>query len=95
MRLILLGKMVQKKKKKDFCATFGHFGAPPNEPKKILKVPQVGGISRLVSDLNNKPLTKSLDPFFWEKRSETTRKQLFHQFLVIFGTNEWLFWPIG
>jgi hypothetical protein len=95
MRLILLGKMVQNNQKIGFLATFGHFGAPQNGPKNILKVPQLGGISRLVSDLKNKPLTKSLGPFFWEKWSETTRKQLFQQFMVIFGTNEWLFWPIG
>jgi hypothetical protein len=61
--------MVQNKQKKGFCAIFGHFGAPSNRPKKIHKILQVSGMSRLMSELKNKPLTKSLGPFFFRRNS--------------------------
>jgi hypothetical protein len=92
MRLILLGKMVQNYQKRGFCATFGQYWGTPKWTEKDTQSPTSG---RIVSDLKNKPLTKSLGPFFREKWSETTVKQLFQQFLVIFGINKWLFWPIG
>jgi hypothetical protein len=43
--------------------------------------------------LKNKPLTKSLDPFFWEKWSTTTAKEVFYPVLLPFwghlGTPKW------
>jgi hypothetical protein len=65
IRLILQGKIVQNNQKKGFCAVFGHFGAPPNGPKKIHKVPQLSGMSRPMTELKNKPLTRSLGLFFF------------------------------
>jgi hypothetical protein len=38
-----------------------------------------------MSKLENKPLIKLLGPFFQEKLSETTRKQVFTLFFSIFG----------
>jgi hypothetical protein len=60
---------------------FFHFGAiwaPPNEPKKILKNLQVGKTYGPMSELENKPLTKLIGPFFQEKLSETTSKKGFY-----------------
>jgi hypothetical protein len=45
-----------------------------------------------MSELKNKPLTKFLDLFVWEKLSETTRKQvlmLFFSFGGYLGTFIW------
>jgi hypothetical protein len=60
IRLILQGKIVQKKQKRGFCTVFGYFRAPPNGPKKIHKVAKLSGMSRPMSELKNKPLTRSL-----------------------------------
>jgi hypothetical protein len=56
-----------KTKKLVFLSVFGHFGAiraPPNGPKKVYKGPQVGRMYDPMCEPKNKPLTKSLDPFF-------------------------------
>jgi hypothetical protein len=45
------------------CCFWG-IRAPPNGPKKVLKGPQAGGLFVTMSKLENKPLTKSLGPFF-------------------------------
>jgi hypothetical protein len=59
----LLGPFSQEKwsktTRKQVCyAVFCHFGVPPNGPKKIGKGPQVGRMYGLMSELENKPLTK-------------------------------------
>jgi hypothetical protein len=60
--------MVQNNQKTGFYAVF--FGAiwgflgTPDGLKKVDKGPQVGGIYGPMSKLKNKPLTKSLGPFF-------------------------------
>jgi len=86
IRLILQGKIVQNNQKKGFCAVFGHFGAPPNGPKKIHKVPQLSGMSRPMSELKNKPLTRSLGLFFLGVQNNQKRA-----FSTVFGYF-WLKW---
>jgi hypothetical protein len=44
-----------------------NIGAPPNGIKKAHKDPQVGEIYGPKYKLRNKPLTRSLGPFFQEK----------------------------
>jgi hypothetical protein len=61
---------------------FRPFRAPPNGPKKILKVPQVGGMSLPMSDLKNKPLTKSLGLFFLREIIQNNQKTAFS---TVFG----------
>jgi hypothetical protein len=65
---------------KSFHAVFFHVGAiwaPRNGTKKVLKGLHVGRTYGPMCKLKNKPLTKFLGLFFKEKRSETTRKQVF------------------
>jgi hypothetical protein len=59
--------MVQNNQKTGFYAVFGHFGAiwaPPNGSKKVDKGLQVGKMYGSMCKNENKPLTKSLGPFF-------------------------------
>jgi hypothetical protein len=56
-------KKSQTTRKQVFCAVFGPFGAI-GAPKKIYKGPQVGKMFCAISELKNKPLTKSLVSFF-------------------------------
>jgi hypothetical protein len=54
-------------RKQFFYAVFYHFEAiwvPPNGPKKVFKGPQVGYMYSSMYELENRPLTKSLGPFF-------------------------------
>jgi hypothetical protein len=53
--------MVQNNQKTVFYAVFVHFGAIW-APKKICKGPQLGGMFGPLSELEIKPLTKSLGP---------------------------------
>jgi hypothetical protein len=46
-----------------FYAVYGHYGAIW-APKKLFKGPQVHGMLGPMSELKNKPLIKSLGPFF-------------------------------
>jgi hypothetical protein len=62
IRPILAKEMVQTQKIV-FYAVLGHLGTP-NGPKKVLKGPQMDRMYVLMSKLENKPLTKSLGPFF-------------------------------
>jgi hypothetical protein len=55
--------MVQNNQKTVFYAVSGHVGAIW-ALKKINKDPQVGKMFGLMSELKNKPLTKSFGPFF-------------------------------
>jgi hypothetical protein len=59
-------KWSETTRKQVFMLFFLHFGAiwaPPYEPKKVLKGPQVGRTYGPMSKLKNKPLTKlSADP---------------------------------
>jgi hypothetical protein len=67
IRPIPLGEMVRKNSNQVCYAVFGHLGAiwtSPSEPQKIQKRPQVDGMYGPMSKLLNKPLTKSLGPFF-------------------------------
>jgi hypothetical protein len=64
-----LGLFFQEKwskttRKQVFYAVFGHFGAAPNGTKKIHKGLQVSKMYGLMSELKNKPITKSLGLFF-------------------------------
>jgi hypothetical protein len=60
---IILGEMVQNNHKTGIYAPlWGHMGL--NEPKKVPKGRQVGGIYGQMYDLKIKPLPKLLGPFF-------------------------------
>jgi len=60
---ILLREMVQNSQKIFLYAVLGHLGTP-NGPKKVVKDQQVGWMYGLMSELKNRPLTKSVGPFF-------------------------------
>jgi hypothetical protein len=64
----------------DAFVFWGAIWAPPNQPKKVNKGPQVGSLYGPMSKLKNKPLAKPLGPFFQEKWSKTTRKLFFKLF---------------
>jgi hypothetical protein len=56
-----------------FLVIWGPFGHP-SKPQKIHKGLQVGGMYGLMSKLENKPLTKSLGPFFCGKIVQNDQK---------------------
>jgi hypothetical protein len=64
---------------------FGAIWAPPSRPRKVNKGQQIGGMYGSMSKLDDKPLTKSLGPFFKKKWSETTRKLFFYATLCFSG----------
>jgi hypothetical protein len=66
-----------------FFCHFEAIRAPPNGPKMVDKNPQVISMYNLMTKLKNESLAKLLGPFFLEKWSKTTRKQVFMLFLVI------------
>jgi hypothetical protein len=66
--------MVQNNQKIVYFMPFLAIWAHPNGQKKVLRGPQVGGMYGSMSELEKRPLTKLLDPFFLEKWSKTTRK---------------------
>jgi hypothetical protein len=68
-----------------FIPHVGAIWAPPNGPKKVPKGLQVDRIYGTMRKLINKPLTKLLGPFFKEKWSETSRKQVYMLFFFHFG----------
>jgi len=74
IRPILLGEMVENNQKFFVLMLFLAIWALSNGPKKVLRGLQVGGMYGPISELENRPLTKSLGPFFQEKWSKTTRK---------------------
>jgi hypothetical protein len=59
--------------------------APKNGPKEVPKGPQVGYMYSSMYTIKNKPLTKSLGPFFKEKWSKTSAKQVFYPVFYHFG----------
>jgi hypothetical protein len=59
--------------------------ARPNGNKRELKGPQFGGMYGPMSNLENKPLTKSLGPFFQEKWLKTTREYFVCGLFLSFG----------
>jgi hypothetical protein len=59
-----------------FSFHLGANWAPLNDPRKVNKGLQVGKMYGPIAKLTNKPITKSLGPFFKEKWSVTTKKQL-------------------
>jgi hypothetical protein len=61
-----------------FFCYFEAIWATPNGPKKVLKGLQVECMYSFMYKLKNKPITKSLSPFFQEKWSKTTTKQFFY-----------------
>jgi hypothetical protein len=74
-----------------FLCCFSFFGAiwaPPNQPKKVPKGLQVGGMYGRMSKLKNKPLTKALGTFLYKKWSKSTRK-LFLYAAFILDTPKW------
>jgi hypothetical protein len=87
---MLLGEMVQSNQKTVFYAVFAFLGAiwaPPNRPKKVPKGLQVGEMYGPMSKLENKLLTKSSGPFFWDKWSKTTGKLFLFMLLLFFWAN--------
>jgi hypothetical protein len=64
MRPFLIGEIVLKKSENSFFMLDWGIWAPPNGPKKVHKGPQVDRMYVPMSKLENKPLTKSLGPFF-------------------------------
>jgi hypothetical protein len=72
--------------RKQFFIYFGAIWAPSYGIEKVLKGLQVGGMHGPMYKLNNKPLTKLSGQFFWEKLSETTRKQVF---MLVFLSSFW------
>jgi hypothetical protein len=68
--------MVKNNQKIFIYAFFFSVWAPPNGPRKVLKGMQVSEMYGSMSKIKNKPLTNSLQPFFQEKWSDTTRKTL-------------------
>jgi hypothetical protein len=68
-----------------FFFNFEAIWAPQNAPKKVPQGPQVGRTYGPISKLKNKPLTKLLGPYFYEKWSKTTRKQVSMRFFGHFG----------
>jgi hypothetical protein len=73
--------MAQNNQRIVFDVVFGNWGTQ-NGPKKVNIGPQVGGMYGPMSELKNKPLTKSGCPIFQEKWSKTTKEQ---DFYAVFG----------
>jgi hypothetical protein len=80
-------KLSQKKQKTCFCCFFPFWGylGTPKWTEKGTQRPHMVRMYGPMSTLENKPLTKLVGPFIWEKLSKTSRKQVFMLFVFHFG----------